>query len=88
MESVATLLNKTAFLFTLGANFSSTVVNTANLAVMVLPYLSGKTDFRSAARAMGVASNLFVGSGTDRIVKLYGEDKDVTIKVHLSLVTP
>ena len=28
MESVATLLNKTAFLFTLGANFSSTVVNT------------------------------------------------------------
>jgi hypothetical protein len=80
MESVATFLNKAAFLFTLGANVSSTVVNTANLAVMVLPYLSGKTDFRSAARAMGVASNLFVGSGTDRIVKLYGEDKDVTIK--------
>ena len=82
LEDWPALANRLTFLWTLGANISSVIVNTGNLAVMVLPYLSGKTGvgIRGATRAMSAGSRLFVGSGTDHRVRNYLGDKEVDVE--------
>jgi hypothetical protein len=82
LEDGPAFINRLTFLYTLGFNISSVIVNTGNLAVMVLPYLAGKTGIgaRGSVRAMSTGSKLFLGSGTEHKVRTYTGDKAVDVK--------
>ena len=82
LEDGPAFFNRLTFLYTLGFNISSVIVNTGNLAVMVLFYLAGKTGIgtRGSVRAMSTGSKLFLGSGTEHKVRTYTGDKAVDVK--------
>ena len=76
LEAFSGLANKVSFLWTLGANVSSMVVNMANLGTVVVPFLAGKAGvgFNDALSAVSIGSRLFSSSGTSHMVRMYGAE--------------
>ena len=75
----------TAFGFTLGFNLSSALVNTAQIPMIVAPYLGGKYGMSNATKAVGAATKLFFGSGRVHKSKMSGSDKSFDMKAGYSL---
>ena len=55
--------NRLAFLGTIGFNVSSALVNLTQIPLMVLPYMAGKTDYRTAMRHLRTANQLVLNAG-------------------------
>ena len=64
---------------TLGFNLSSALVNMANVPMIVAPYLKGKYAEAAVARALGDASKVFLGSGTNTKMPVLGADGRTTM---------
>jgi len=68
-------LTSGAFYWTLGANVSSVIVNSANIPMVVMPYLGGNYGYKEANTAIGKATRIFFGSGVDRSTLMSGTEK-------------
>lgn len=88
-DTLWTALNRFGFLYTLGFNVSSMIVNLSALAVVATPYLGSKFGNRQAVKAMRHASALFARSGRTHFVSTPGErmgqEKLVTTKAMQSI---
>jgi len=58
------------FIATLGGNVSSAIVQTAQLPLVIAPYLGGKYGYPETMKAIGAATKVFMGSGRKRQVKM------------------
>jgi hypothetical protein len=63
-------LNRFAFIYTIGFNVSSAVVNLSQIPLFVLPYLSGTYGGNNAFRAITTAYKTLAGSGTKRVIRM------------------
>jgi hypothetical protein len=63
-------LTSAAFGWTLGFNVSSTLVNTSQIPLVIMPYLGGKYGYGKTTTALGQATKLFFGSGMTRTAKM------------------
>jgi len=88
-NNAAKELNRIAFFGTMGFNAASTIANSFQIPAVVMPFLYGKTDFRTASRAMDAARRLFTGSFIEHQVVPYG-DSDIVAneKNKLNTYTP
>ena len=77
-NNAAKELNRIAFFGTMGFNAASTIANGFQLPAVVMPYLQGKTDFKTAARSMNAARRMFTGSAIEHKVMPYGGSDVVT----------
>jgi hypothetical protein len=71
LSSWSRWLKSAGFMWTLGVNVSSAVVNTMILPVVVYPYLGGKYGWGNAFKAMNNARKLYFQTGTRRQLNLY-----------------
>lgn len=78
-HDIGSILASTAFTYTLGFNLSSAVVNMANVPMIVAPYLKGKYGTANVAGAIGNASKVFLGSGTNAEMPVIGADGKTTM---------
>jgi hypothetical protein len=77
-NNAAKELNRIAFFGTMGFNAASTIANAFQLPAVVVPFLQGKTDFKTATRAMNAARRMFTGSAIEHQVMPYGDGDVVT----------
>jgi hypothetical protein len=68
-------LTSGAFYWTLGANVSSVIVNSAHVPMVVMPYLGGNYGYKEANVAIGKANRIFFGSGLERSTLMSGTEK-------------
>ena len=66
IATYARALKSAGFLWTLGFNLSSAVVNSFILPIVVLPFLGGKYGYGPAFKAMMKAGKLYLGTGMRR----------------------
>jgi hypothetical protein len=71
-NDIGSILTSAAFTYTLGFNVSSMVVNSANIPMIVAPYLKAHYPEGQVARAIGDASKVFIGSGTNTEMEIIG----------------
>ena len=57
-DMIAQTLNQGAFIYTIGFNPSSAIVNLSQIPLFVLPYLGGKYGMRSSTSAIGKAGKI------------------------------
>jgi len=69
--------NRIAFLFTLGFNISSAIVNLSQIPLMFVPYLGGKYGFTDSMRMIYRMGKLYSGSGFKTKILLPSGDKSV-----------
>ena len=80
-DKVAAMINRGAFLGTLGFNVSSALVNLSQIPLMMYPILGGEYGYRETHRAIRDATLAFGGSGTTRKIPTIGSKKsDVETK--------
>ena len=87
-DSLAQGLNRGAFLFTLGFNVSSALVNTSQLPMVVYPMLAGKHGYGNAGRAIRNATKLFTSSGFNRkssMIAPSGSEKNIKVQAMPSI---
>jgi hypothetical protein len=87
-DSLAQGLNRGAFLFTLGFNVSSALVNTSQLPMVVYPMLAGKHGYGNAGRAIRNATKLFASSGFNRksdMIAPSGDEKNIKVRAMPSI---
>ena len=77
-RDLGSILASTAFTYTLGFNLSSAVVNMANVPMIVAPYLKGQYASYNVAGAIGNASKIFIGSGTNAEMEVLGANGRTT----------
>ena len=77
-RDLGSILASTAFIYTLGFNLSSVVVNMANVPMIVAPYLKGQYASYNVAGAIGNASKIFIGSGTNAEMEVLGANGRTT----------
>ena len=61
-DGIAQAANRTAFIWTIGFNTSSALVNLSQVPLFVLPMLGGKHGFRAAGKAITDAAGLVSGT--------------------------
>ena len=85
-EDVVKRLNQGAFIYTIGFNASSAIVNLSQLPLVVYPYLAGRYGGIEAFAQMNLGSRLTVASRND-LRSLYDASKDgvFTLKKDLKL---
>jgi hypothetical protein len=79
-DAIAQNLNRGAFLFTLGFNVSSAIVNTSQIPMVVIPMLGGRYGYGATGRAINNSRKLFTGSGFSRKTSMltpYGNDRSI-----------
>jgi len=87
-DSIAQAANRAAFVWTIGFNASSAVVNLSQLPMFVYPMLSGKYGYGATGRAIKNASKLVTSSGFNRksdMVAPYGDEKNIKVRSMPSL---
>jgi len=77
-RDLGSILASAAFTYTLGFNLSSAVVNIANVPMIVAPYLKGQYASYNVAGAIGNASKIFIGSGTNAEMEVLGANGRTT----------
>ena len=88
VERWASFLTSLGFNFTLGANMSSALIQTAALPTVVYPVLGGKYGFTETFKVMAEASKIFSMSGLSRTVEVFGPEGDGTYLVKGALGAP
>ena len=73
VESVIKNANQLAFLYTLGFNFSSALVNVSQIPLVIIPFLSGKYGLADTMDAFGSAGNM-LGGTTTNIKEYYNQE--------------
>ena len=68
-------VNRAAFLYTLGFNASSAVIQIGQLPLFVVPFLAGKTSIKEASTNTWAAFNLFKKSPTSFVVHDYSKSE-------------
>jgi hypothetical protein len=79
-DTFAQNANRMAFMFTLGFNVSSAIVNTSQLPMVVSPMLGGRYGYGATGRAMKNSMKLFTSSGFNRKIEMltpYGNDRSI-----------
>jgi len=74
-----------AFIYTMGANFSSALMQVANVPMIVAPYLSGKYAKGNVSKALSDALKAVTGSGRTAYTPVLGSDELVTRKAMQSI---
>ena len=79
VATAARTVNRIAFTGTIGFSFSSAMVNLSQIPMVVYPYLAGKTDIKTATKALKDATFLVMNAGKlslfsyEHIVRIEGE---------------
>jgi hypothetical protein len=74
LDSFAKNSNRMAFMWTIGFNASSALVNLSQIPLFAYPMLAGKYGFGATRDALGGATKLFMGSPTNKdIATLVGD---------------
>jgi hypothetical protein len=87
-DSIAQAANRAAFVFTIGFNASSALVNLSQLPLFVYPMLGGKYGYVDTGRAIKDASKLITSSGFSRksdMVAPYGKEKNIKVNATPSI---
>jgi hypothetical protein len=87
-DGIAQTANRAAFIFTIGFNASSAIVNLSQVPLFVYPMLSGKYGYGATGRAIKNASKLVTSSGFSRksdMVAPYGKEKNIKVRATPSL---
>ena len=66
MEELAQRANQLGFVYTIGWNASSAVVNMSQLPLFIMPYFTARFGAATTTKAMGASLNLLHASGTVR----------------------
>ena len=83
VNKYAKMATSAGFMYTMGANISSTVANFFDLPISTYSMLAGRYGDAASVAAMGKASRLFLGSPRTRNVNTYGADGDKMRKVSM-----
>jgi hypothetical protein len=83
VNKYAKMATSAGFMYTMGANISSTVANFFDLPISTYSMLAGRYGDSASVAAMGKASRLFLGSPRTRNVNTYGADGDKMRKVSM-----
>tara|TARA_B100001989_G_scaffold252961_1_gene237188 strand:+ start:3318 stop:9212 length:5895 start_codon:yes stop_codon:yes gene_type:complete len=78
-EKAVKSLNQSAFLFTLGFNVSSAMVNLSQIPLVVFPYFGARYGYSNTVREIGKASKLVSGSNMS-ISKYFDENNNLEPK--------
>jgi hypothetical protein len=81
-DGLAQAANRAAFVFTIGFNASSALVNLSQVPMFVYPMLGGKYGYGATGRAIKNASKLVTSSGFDRksaMVAPYGNEANIKV---------
>ena len=73
------------FLYTLGGNISSALVNVAQVPLVVTPYLGGEYGYSNTTTALGHAARMYMSTGVSRKAKGFLEDTETTVNAMPSL---
>ena len=73
MEAIVKNANQVAFLYTLGFNVSSAVVNLSQIPLVIVPFLSGKYGLADTMDAFSSAGNILGGSKSN-IKEYYNQE--------------
>jgi hypothetical protein len=87
-DALAQNLNRGAFLFTLGFNVSSALVNTSQLPMVVYPMLAGRHGYGATGRAIRSATKLFASSGFNRksdMIAPSGNERNIKVRAMPSI---
>ena len=82
-DAIAQSANRAAFVFTIGFNASSAVVNLSQLPMFVYPMFGGRYGYGATGRAIMNASKLVTSSGFDRkssMVAPYGNEPNIKVR--------
>jgi hypothetical protein len=80
--------NRVAFIGTMGFNAASTIANGFQIPAVVVPYLQGKTDFKTANKTVNAGLRLFTGSNIEHKVETYGGEIVGSDKNFINSYTP
>lgn len=87
-DGIAQAANRAAFVFTIGFNASSALVNLSQLPMFVYPMFAGKYGYGATGRAIMDASKLVTSSGFSRksdMVAPYGSEKTIKVRAMPSI---
>lgn len=87
-DSIAQAANRAAFVFTIGFNASSAVVNLSQLPMFVYPMFAGRHGFGATGRAIMNASKLVTSSGFNRksgMVAPYSNERNIKVRATPSI---
>jgi hypothetical protein len=87
-DGLAQAANRAAFMFTIGFNVSSALVNLSQVPMFVFPMLGGKYGYGATGRAIKDASKLVTSSGFDRksaMVAPYGNEANIKVNAMPSI---
>ena len=74
-DTVAKNLNRGAFMWTIGWNPSSAIVNLSQIPLFAYPMLAGKHGYGNTRKALGAATKLFMGSPSNKPAEtLFGDN--------------
>jgi len=74
LDSFAKNANRMAFMWTIGFNASSALVNLSQIPLFAYPMLAGKYGFGDTRTALSVATKLFMGSPTNKDIATLAGD--------------
>jgi hypothetical protein len=87
-DALAQNLNRMAFMFTLGFNVSSAIVQTAQIPMFLIPMLGGRYGYKATGQALYSAMKMFGNSGFNRKMSMlspYGSDRSIKSKAMPSI---
>ena len=86
LEAYGRRLNQTAFIFTIGFNVSSALVNLSQVPLFVMPFLGGKYGYKATGVAVKEAGSIVASSGNS-ILSNYDirDDGVLTVKKDLDV---
>jgi hypothetical protein len=74
-DTVAKNANRLAFMWTIGWNPSSAIVNLSQIPLFAYPMLAGKHGYGNTRKALGAATKLFMGSPSNKTAEtLFGDN--------------
>jgi hypothetical protein len=74
-DTVAKNANRLAFMWTIGWNPSSALVNLSQIPLFAYPMLAGKHGYGNTRKALGAATKLFMGSPSNKTAEtLFGDN--------------
>jgi hypothetical protein len=87
-DAIAQAANRAAFVFTIGFNASSAVVNLSQLPMFVYPMFAGRYGYGATGRAIMDASKLVTSSGFNRKSNMtapYGNEPNIKVRAMPSI---
>ena len=76
LDNYAKNANRFAFLYTIGFNASSALVNLSQIPLFAYPMLAGRYGFNATKTALGGSTKLFMGSPKNRTSEsLFGDEQ-------------